>query len=230
MEQDAPLQPTDPAVTGAPGAEAPPADALPETEAPPEEPEELPAEKVDNNVKYIIKLLQNAFIFNKNDYPDQLDIINKKIADIKNSTSAPVATVINKVKDVLSINPNLKVERRKTLKYINTLLEQLADATDLQAGDEKEKTPEPNTSDEKPAPKGRPINDLELREIFPLYRDLIVQALDYAPSIGDLNVIQSLIEELGDKDPMQIKDTIDKLLNPEIGDSNVENMLADQPD
>ena len=195
---------------------APDATAAPAPEAP-AEPEITP---LPENEKYIIKILTNSFIFNPSLFDsNKRKFIDNKIDIIKRSINIPVAKMVDEIKSILNLDNSLRVES-VTLgliqKYTN-LLEQLADATEPQ-------TDTANATAQAPAPQSN-TNKLNLAEIFPLYKELIVQALAHIPTDEELIILKPIVNEFGDTDPEKIVKTIKDLLGQE-SDRDIEGDLA----
>lgn len=171
-----------------------------------------PNKEVDRNLKHVIKILTNAFIFNPNAFKDESmrRSIYDRIDKIEKMETAPVVEIVTKIKEILALNPKLRVES-KTIKIINKylmLMEQPADATDLQKDQDKEEdiTQETETSvnDE---------NDVDLSEIFPgLYQQLIVRALKHPPTYDELMLLNPIVKQFKDIDPEKIVEAIQNLL------------------
>jgi hypothetical protein len=211
-EQD----PADP--TAAP--KEPPAVMAPPAEAPAPE----PTKPLDNNEKYVIKILTNSFIFNPTlfDRSKQKFIANK-IAEIKTSVNIPVAKVIEEIKSVLNLDNSLRVES-KTLKLITKyllVLEQPADATEPQSGNNAP-TAAPASGTQQ---GGGPNINLNLAEIFPLYKELILQSLEHVPTDEELMILKPIVNEFAETDPEKIVTTIKDLLGQE-SDKDLETDLA----
>lgn len=207
-------EPADP--TAAP--EASPADMAP----PVEEPEAI--KPLNNNEKYVIKILSNAFIFNPTlfDSSKQKFIANK-IAEIKKSVNIPVAKTVEEIKSILNLDNSLRVESR-TLKLISKyllVLEQPADATEPQPGNNVPKTSQVGNNQQV---KGPDIN-FNLAEIFPLYKELTLQSLEHVPTDEELMILKPVVNEFADTDPEKIVTTIKDLLGQE-SDQDVETYLA----
>jgi len=203
-----------------PGPETPPVEA-----APPEiSPTEPVAKTLDANEKYVIKVLTNAFIFNPTLFPkSKQNFIANKIEDIKKLINVPVSKVVEEIKSILNLDHSLKIES-KTLKIIakyKVLLEQPADATEPQV-DNISTTD--NISKTNKQPDGT-SNNLNLSEIFPLYKELILQSLAHAPTDEELMILKPIVNEFADSDPEKIVTTIKDLLVQE-SDKDIEAYLA----
>lgn len=178
---------------------------------------------LDENEKYVIKILTNSFIFNPSlfDKNKQTFIFNK-INEIKRSVNIPISKIIEEIKSILSLDHSLKVES-KTLSLLNSyifLFEQPADATEPQAanqaGTSTPTTTPSNTSD---------VNKLNLVEIFPLYKELIIQSLLHVPTDEELIILKPIVNEFSEVDPEKIVTTIKDLLGQE-SDIDIESDLA----
>lgn len=175
--------------------------------------EQAAPEPVDENVKYVIKLLTNSFIFDKTKFSQSTQqSVDNLISDIQNDVNQPVASIIGKVKRVLSLDSNLRVESIvvSTMDSYISLYEN-ADATNMQSG----------TSEA----RGEPINAASISEIFPMYQKLIVSALQHTPTAEELSILDPVIEEFADTDPTKIKEAITQLLSQSGIDTEVESNL-----
>lgn len=199
--------------TADPGAEAP--------VAPPEASE--PVSNLDENEKYVIKILTNAFIFNPKlfDNNKQQYIFNK-IENIKRTINVPVAKIIDEVKKIIGLDTSLRVES-KTLQQIKKcymFLEQPADATEPQTGQPT------GEAGQAPAEETGALNKLNLAEIFPLYKELILKALSHVPSEEELMIIKPIVNEFADSDPEKIVDAIQNILSQSLEDKEVQDSLS----
>ena len=212
-------EPGDPAPDATP-MESPPAEMAPPEETAPAEPEIKP---IDNNEKLVIKILTNAFIFDKTHFNNDIakrKYIDRMLIKILQSVNVPIAKIVEDVVSVINLDRNLSLDKiissntrfkeSKTLRLINSyilMFEKPADATEPQAGDN-------NTQDipanDKPT---NSINSLSLSEIFPEYKELIVQALNHVPSPEEIITLRSVVREIGETDPEKIVITIQRLLN-----------------
>jgi hypothetical protein len=210
---------------GDPAAGVEPATAA--ASAPPAEPQEQVG-NIDENEKYIIKILTNAFIFNPNKFKEDIQkykYIFNKIDSIGKMVNVPVSEIIREIKKIIALDKSLRIES-KTLKIINKyifLLEQPADATEPQT--------EPSTQDTTPRqPAGGQVenseNKLNLAEIFPLYQELILKALRHTPSEEELMIIKPVVNEFADSDPEKIVETIQSILSQSLEDKEVEDNLS----
>lgn len=200
---------------------APPADMAPPIEAPSVEPTTKP---LDNNEKYVIKILTNSFIFNPTLFDrNKQKFIANKIAAIKKTINIPVAKTIEEIKSVLNLDHSLRVES-KTLKLLTKyllVLEQPADATEPQP-DNNTLTAAPVGSQQQ---AGKPNINLNLAEIFPLYKELILQSLEHPPTDEELIILKPIVNEFAETDPEKIVTTIKDLLGQE-SDKDIESALA----
>ena len=209
------LNEQEPAVppTEAPAADQPVA-ATPEPETP----------QLQANEKYVIKILTNAFIFNPKLFDsNKRNFIANKIEDIKRMINVPVARVVEEIKSVLNLDHSLRIES-KTLSLIAKyllIIEQPADATEPQANNN---TPTDQPTDAADSTSNT-SNDLNLAEIFPLYKELILQSLSHSPTEEELMILKPIVNEFADSDPEKIVITIKDLLNQE-SDRDLETNLA----
>ena len=210
-----------------PEAPAPPADATmpPGPEAPaPEAPMAPEVKPLPENEKYIIKILTNAFIFNPSLFDsNKKKFIENKIEMIKNSINVPVSKMVEEIKSILNLDRSLKVESKtsRLLQKYTNIIEQLADATEPQPGNEEASNKNADTVNA----AATDTNKLNLAEIFPLYKELIVQALAHVPTDEELIILKPIVNELGDTDPEKIVKTIKDLLGQE-SDKDIEGDLA----
>lgn len=179
--------------------------------------------ELDENEKYIIKILTNSFIFNPSIFnKEKQKYIFNKIESIEKKVNVPVSNIINAVKKIIGLDKSLKVESRTVSliqKYM-TLIEQSPDATEKQPDaveqDIKQKSDEGTTSE----------NKLDLEEIFPLYKELLLQALKHIPTDEELMIIKPIVNEFGDVDPEKIVEAIQNILNQSLEDREVEDDLS----
>jgi hypothetical protein len=194
--------------------------------APPAEPQEQVG-NIDENEKYIIKILTNAFIFNPTLFDKQKQkYIFNKIDQIKRMVNVPVAKIVDEVKNVIAIDKSLKVES-KTLSLLDKymlLIEQPADATEPQA--DTQPTQNSSTSQSQEKIIDGEGNNLNLAEIFPLYKELILKALKHAPTDDELMIIKPVVNEFADSDPEKIVETIQNILSQSLEDKEVEDNLS----
>jgi hypothetical protein len=204
----------------------------------PAPPVEEPA--IDENQKYMIKVLTHAFIFNPTLFSKDIQIkISNDIARISKSVNVPIAKTVEEITNIICIdnslcrdlkagNQGLKTES-KTLKLINKmlfLLEQPADATEPQAEDaapEEQVAPQP---EQQPEPE-KVKSELSLEEIFPLYRELILKALAHTPTDDELMMLKPVVDEFTDVDPTKIETFISKTLNQSLQDNELEDNLSE---
>ena len=217
------LNEQEPAPTPAP--EATPAAMAPPQEAVPTEPEQedTGVKELNENEKYVIKILTNAFIFNPTLFDgNKRKYIANKIENIKKTINVPVAKVVEEIKSILNLDSSLRVES-KTLnifkKYM-VMLEQPADATEPQAD-----SAPAATVDTKPVEDDSALNKLNLAEIFPLYKELILQSLAHVPTEEELIILKPVVNEFAESDPEKIVTVIKDLLNQE-SDIDIEKDLA----
>jgi hypothetical protein len=201
----------------------------PPTEVPtPPVEQEVPVKEMDENERYIIKILTNSFIFNpslfdanKNKY-----IVNK-IDTLSKSVNTPVPTVVNEIKKILALDNSLRVES-KTLSLISKytqLIEQARDATEPQAEQgEISSTKAPQTSTQVAAQNGAEYK-LNLTEIFPLYKELILKSLRHIPTEEELMILKPIVNEFADVDPEKIVSTIQDLIT-QSSDDKLEGILS----
>lgn len=195
-----------------------PTDEQPVAEAIPTEIPQLQA-----NEKYVIKILTNAFIFNPKLFAkNKQNFIANKIEDIKSMVNVPVAEIVTNIKSVLNLDHSLRIES-KTLNLISKYLlivEQPADATEPQVN-----TNTPTEGSANVTSTTSTINNLNLAEIFPLYKELILQSLSHAPTEEELMILKPIVNEFADTDPEKIVTAIKDLLNQE-SDKDIETDLA----
>jgi len=195
---------------------------------------------IDENQKYMIKVLTHAFIFNPTLFSKDVQIrISNDIKRISKSVNVPIAKTVEEITSIIcmdnSLCRDLKGDQKlktesKTLKLINkilVLLEQPADATEPQAEDaaatEQEVAPQPEPQPEAEPPKSQ----LSLEEIFPLYRELIMKALAHTPTDDELMMLKPVVDEFTDVDPTKIENFISKTLNQSLQDNELEDNLSE---
>lgn len=196
-------------------------------------PEAAPAEiaspepkvaQLNENEKYVIKILTNAFIFNPSLFDsNKKRFIANKIENIKKTINVPVSKIVEEIKSILDLDSSLKVES-KTLRLLQNymvVLEQPADATEPQATD----IANSRTGKDAPVTDTSNVNKLNLAEIFPLYKELIVQSLAHVPTEEELIILKPVVNEFADSDPEKIVTVIKDLLNQE-SDTDIERDLA----
>lgn len=179
------------------------------------------------NEKYIIKILTNAFIFNPAVFSgSQQKYIKNKVDGIKNSVNVPIAKIVDEIKKIIALDNSLKVES-KTLNLLASymiLIEKPADATEPQATDSKPLDDLIRQS-EKDQFNGEG-NDLNLEEIFPLYKELIIKALNHSPTEDELMIIKPIVNQFADTDPEKIVEAIQNVLSQSLEDKEVEDNLS----
>lgn len=214
------LNEQEPASEVTPPPEAAPAEMVPE----PIEPTAPEIKPLKENEKYIIKILTNAFIFNPSLFDNnKRKYIENKIYTIKKSINIPVAKVVEEIKNILNLDNSLRVES-KTLKMIEKfllVLEQPADATEPQVDTSTQGVAQTDNSN---ADQSNKIG-LNLAEIFPLYKELIIQSLAHIPTDEELIILKPVVNEFADTDPEKIVTTIKDLLGQE-SDEDIESDLA----
>lgn len=190
--------------------------------------QEAPVEQMDENERYIIKILTNSFIFNPSlfDSNKKKYIVNK-IDTLSKSINTPVPSVVNEIKKILALDNSLRVESR-TLSLISKytrLIEQARDATEPQANQgEVSSTKAPQTSTQVAAQNGSEYK-LNLTEIFPLYKELILKSLRHVPTEEELMILKPIVNEFADVDPEKIVSTIQDLLT-QSSDNEIEGVLS----
>lgn len=186
--------------------------------------EESGVKPLSENEKYIIKILTNAFIFNPTLFDkNKQNFIDNKINELRNTVNVPVANIVDDLKKILSFDRSLAVESKtnKLFKKYLKIIEQ-KDATEPQVGNEPPVEapvqPEPVEVDGK--------NNLDLTEIFPLYKELILKALKHAPTEEELMILKPVVNEFADTDPEKIVEVIENILNQSLEDREVEDNLS----
>jgi hypothetical protein len=140
--------------------------------------------------------------------------------------NVPVAKIVDEVKNVIAIDKSLKVES-KTLSLLDKymlLIEQPADATEPLA--DTQPTQNSSTSQSQEKIIDGEGNNLNLAEIFPLYKELILKALKHAPTDDELMIIKPVVNEFADSDPEKIVETIQNILSQSLEDKEVEDNLS----
>lgn len=210
--EDSTVPDTDPMAGFDPMAGSPPVDA---------------PKPLDVNEKIVIKILANAFIFNPSVFSkNKQKYILNKIDDIKKIINKPISKIIHEIKKIIRLDKSLQVES-KTLDLISDcmlFIEKEKDATDIQDRDSDievtDKDREESNNDD-----GGKIT-LTLNEIFPLYKELILQALRHIPTDEELMIVKPVINEFGDIDPEKIVTTIQTILNQSLEDDEVQDELS----
>jgi hypothetical protein len=183
---------------------------------------------IDENEKYVIKILTNAFIFN----PKLFDLqkqkyISTKIDEISRMVNVPISRLIDELKKIIALDRSLKVES-KTLNLLNrymVLAEQPADATEPQSDNESEDLENISKQADKEQSKGEG-NNLNLEEIFPLYKELIIKALRHTPTEEELMIIRPIVNEFADTDSEKIVEAIQNMLSQSLEDKEVQDNLS----
>jgi hypothetical protein len=181
----------------------------------------------DQNKKEIINILKNAFIFDKTKWgPSKQNYIQSRIKLLKRpSTDGNIVNQIYDLVSIINIDPELQLNlESKTLFIFNKyglLQEQLKDATEPNIDD----TTQQPVIDNKEVSSPRTIS-LKLNEIFPLYNDLIIRALDYKPSEEELIMLDDIISS-SEGNPNLVRDGIEKILRSKKEQKDLENDLAE---
>jgi len=185
-----------------------------------------PSSDLDENEKYVIKILTNAFIFNPKlfDRNKQQYIFNS-IENIRKMVNVPVAKIVDQVKKIISLDNSLKVESKtvETIRRCYMFLEQPADATEPQANEPAAST---DTDPKATQPQKSGTDNLSLAEIFPLYKELILKSLRHTPSEEELMIIKPVVREFGESDPEKIVDAIQSILSQSLEDQEVRDTLS----
>jgi hypothetical protein len=182
---------------------------------------------LDENEKYIIKILTNAFIFNPTVFSSsQQKYIASKIEAIKKMVNVPIAKVVDEIKKIIALDSSLKVESKTFSLLANymLLIEQPADATEPQA--EKSAPLKGLTKQAEKEQEEGEGNNLNLEEIFPLYKELIIKALNHSPTEDELMIIKPIVNEFADVDPEKIVEAIQNVLSQSLEDKEVEDNLS----
>lgn len=192
--------------------------------APPQPEAQQPVSNLGENEKYVIKILTNAFIFNPSlfDKSKQQYIFNK-IDQIKKMVNVPVAKIVDEIKKIIAVDRSLRVES-KTLSLLGKymfLIEQPADATEPQGGSSPA-----STAVQGQGVKANDENNLNLAEIFPLYKELIIKALKHVPTEEELMIVKPVVNEFADSDPEKIVEAIQNILSQSLEDKEVEDNLS----
>lgn len=182
---------------------------------------------IDENEKYVIKILTNAFIFNPALFDNQKQkYIYNKVDQISRMVNVPVSRVVDEVKKIIAFDTSLKVESKTNAllsKYI-MLIEQPADATEPQP-DETTDNLNFTAQAEKEQETGEG-NNLNLEEIFPLYKELIIKALKHTPTEEELMIVKPVVSEFADSDPEKIVEAIQNMLSQSLEDKEVQDNLS----
>lgn len=177
------------------------------------------AKQMSNNERYIVKVLTNAFIFNRHIFDTaKQNIILNKINSILKVINEPISKTVDIVKDILAMDNSLKIESKTNIllrRYLY-LVEEVADGTERQP-DNDEDVQSSNQDDS--ADDSANDNSISLEEAFPMYSDLMVRSLKHSPTDDEIMMLRSVANEFGKTDPEKIVSTIKSLLSlDEIGD------------
>lgn len=182
---------------------------------------------LDENEKYVIKILTNAFIFNPALFDkSKQKYIFEKIDQIKGMVNVPVSKIVQEIKKIIAIDRSLRVES-KTLSLIKKyllLIEQPADATEPQGGEQASDLSGSDQSNEQNFDEED--NNLSLAEIFPLYKELILKSLKHIPTEEELMIVKPVVNEFADTDPEKIVEAIQNILSQSLEDKEVEDNLS----
>lgn len=211
-----------------PGEEAPTGEA-PGIEAP-AEPEPLPGSEMSDNEKHVIKILTNAFIFNPTLFsPAEQKKIRSKINDIKRSVNVPISKIADDIKNIIALDRSLVIEtktERLLDKYLRLIEQDSLDATEPQSGETNESQEEASQGSSSKDNINSDENKLNLVEIFPLYKELILSALAHIPTEEELLMLRPVVNEFGEADPQKIVDTVKNILGFATEDNSVEDALS----
>lgn len=200
--------------------------AAPEENAAPMTPVGGPTKPLQENEKYVIKILTNAFIFNPTMFDkNKQTYIARKTDEIYKMINVPVAKIVDEIKRIISLDSSLRVES-KTLalfKKYNIILEQERDATEPQKGSTAPDNNDKQVDQEQTTGEG---NSLNLAEIFPLYKELIIKALRHAPTEDELMIIKPIVNEFADSDPEKIVEAIQNILSQSSEDREIRDDLS----
>lgn len=207
--------------------------ATPDTAPVPEEPA---VPEVSEGERTLIKILINAFLFNPKLFsPDEQEKINDDIDRISKSLNRPVPAVVDDIKKLISKDSSLKLEKNSKFlsaykKYTLLLREQDLDATEPNVSKETrdKQAADPETKNNNQQVEIKQPDQLELQEIFPMYKELIIRALKHVPTSDDF-VVKSAVSEFMENDPEKVVELIKKILDqsPEEEDNKLEDDLAD---
>lgn len=213
-----------------PGEAEPAAEGGDQQQATPQEvptAEESPS--IDENEKYVIKILTNSFIFNPALFDKQKQkYIFNKIDSIKGMVNVPISQIVKEIKRIIALDNSLRVES-KTLSLLNKymlLIEQPADATEPQSSDQAQDSPKAKDVQTGASAPIQDDNKLNLEEIFPLYKELIIKALKHIPTEEELMIVKPVVNEFADSDPEKIVEAIQNILSQSLEDKEVEDNLS----
>ena len=140
--------------------------------------------------------------------------------------NVPVSRVVDELKKIIAFDTSLKVESKTIAllsKYI-MLIEQPADATEIQPDDSTDELNLPKQANiEQETGEG---NELNLEEIFPLYKELIIKALKHTPTEDELMIIKPVVNQFADNDPEKIVEAIQNMLSRSLEDKEVQDNLS----
>lgn len=185
-----------------------------------------PSKPIDENEKYVIKILTNAFIFNPKMFDKNKQVyIANKTDQISKMINVPVAKIVDEIKRVISLDSSLRIESKTEslfYKYF-MILEKEQDATEPQKDTTPSKSSQPPENQQPEKTEG---NALNLAEIFPLYKELIIKALRHAPTEEELMIIKPIVSEFADVDPEKIVEAIQNILSQSLEDKEIRDDLS----
>jgi hypothetical protein len=208
---------------------------------------EEPADvEVDERERSLALALALAFIFNPERTKQEM-LIKSQVDKINNSAGITIPEIIDTLGEIVCLDINLCRRFReafpgnntalkkesKTIQLLNKyklLFEQDLDATEPQstaqpddtAGEAQDgNTPVDTTPEEK--------TELSLDEIFPLYRDLLTKAVLYVPTDDELFMVDQVVKQFSDSDPLRVIETVKNILRlaEEGSDDNLEQDLSE---
>jgi hypothetical protein len=210
-------------------------------------PTEGPADvEVDEREKSLALALALAFIFNPARTKQEM-LIKTQTDKINSSANITIPEIIDTLGEIVCLDINLCRRFReafpgnntalkkesKTIQLLNKyklLFEQDLDATEPQstaqtddtAGEAQDDgTQNNNTPEEK--------TELSLDEIFPLYRDLLTKAVLYVPTDDELFMVNQVVKQFADSDPLRVIETVKNILRlaEEGSDDSLEQDLSE---
>lgn len=183
--------------------------------------------EIGSNERYIIKILTNALIFNPLKFLDQRETILNDIENIRVSPDNSIASIISRIKSIIALDKSLVIEGStgQLFKYYTELLER----NSLDATEPQQDTVPTSIVDDSPTETSDPSLeiDVDLDEIFPLYQDMILNALSYEPSSRDLIMLRDVVNGIGEVDPLSIIDTIQGIMNSRRSEEDIADDLTE---
>lgn len=190
-------------------------------------PVESESREIGSNERYIIKILTNALIFNPLKFPDQRETILNDIENIRVSPGNSIASIISRIKSIIALDRSLVIEGSTGQLFI--YYTELLERSSLDATEPQQETAPSSIVDDSPTETSDPSLeiDVDLDEIFPLYQDMILNAMSYEPSSRDLIMLRDVVNGIGESDPLSIIDTIQGIMNSRRSEEDIADDLTE---